>query len=551
MPFKLVLTHLRRSEFTGTTFETDSEVITIGRRPNNAVVFTESTQVSGNHAEVRLEGSEVILRDLQSRNGTYMNGLRIAEPTVVRPGDRITLGETGPEFTVEAPPAPPPPPPPTLVPQDVTADIPVTVQHSNRQFFSPAQPPPAPVSPPAPIPVSPVAQSPIPLKGFDGRPVPAQAPPPAPPTQIPAPRAAPPNPTPAPSPPASPHPDEAAFAAGNQRLAQPSQPADQRRSIGQNTFVGLMNEAIKKERSRSSTIVAVLGSALALVVLVVFFSRGGTDPQWKNVMAKVEPSLFATLAMQRDDGSTGTAWAISDEWLATNAHVALPHAESIKQGQTSIAVGVGPDPIRIRIVEVRIHPGYEEFAELLERAINAGKLDSVLVNPCDVAIMRIDPEDARRYSSRIKRLSIAPESTIRQLGGGDEIAFLGYPQEGVVGGGLDWKAPKPNSETGTVRRATNAFLGSSDNPDDRILLGYTINVSGGGSGSPVFNKHGEVVGLISAMNTLGTNNQGTRLGMGGMSYGPRADLVLELLHDEADTRQRERSKHWRQQLESK
>ncbi|MGG6293516.1 PrsW family glutamic-type intramembrane protease [Leptolyngbya sp. AN02str] len=59
--------------------------------------------VSRYHARLRPlgEGLGWQLWDLGSTNGTYINGVRIYEPQVLRPGDRIALGQRGPQFVFE------------------------------------------------------------------------------------------------------------------------------------------------------------------------------------------------------------------------------------------------------------------------------------------------------------------------------------------------------------------------------------------------------------------------------------------------------------------
>ena len=66
--------------------------VTIGRTNECDCVLTEPT-VSRRHAELRREGERWLLRDLGSRNGTRVNGMRVLEATEVHPGDRVALGE--------------------------------------------------------------------------------------------------------------------------------------------------------------------------------------------------------------------------------------------------------------------------------------------------------------------------------------------------------------------------------------------------------------------------------------------------------------------------
>lgn len=62
----------------------------IGRK-SDAALRIPTADVSREHCEVELAGSEVILRDLGSSNGTYLNGKRIAEARVMA-GDKISIG---------------------------------------------------------------------------------------------------------------------------------------------------------------------------------------------------------------------------------------------------------------------------------------------------------------------------------------------------------------------------------------------------------------------------------------------------------------------------
>lgn len=67
-----------------------SEAITIGRDPQNEVTL-DDRRVSRRHAEIRLRLGRYTLYDLQSTNGTLVNGRRIAE-VVLSDEDRITIG---------------------------------------------------------------------------------------------------------------------------------------------------------------------------------------------------------------------------------------------------------------------------------------------------------------------------------------------------------------------------------------------------------------------------------------------------------------------------
>ena len=72
----------------------DHEPQLIGRS-SEALPLTDNT-VSRRHAELTPDDPPGVwwLRDLQSQNGTYINGLRITERTKLKPGDQIRTGAT-------------------------------------------------------------------------------------------------------------------------------------------------------------------------------------------------------------------------------------------------------------------------------------------------------------------------------------------------------------------------------------------------------------------------------------------------------------------------
>ena len=65
----------------------------VGRRETNDLRLAGS-EVSRDHAEIALQDNHYVLRDRNSRYGTYVNGEQVAERTLAH-GDRIRLGRTG------------------------------------------------------------------------------------------------------------------------------------------------------------------------------------------------------------------------------------------------------------------------------------------------------------------------------------------------------------------------------------------------------------------------------------------------------------------------
>jgi FHA domain/Domain of unknown function (DUF1707) len=69
----------------------DRQVV-LGRSRECDCVLAEPS-VSRRHAELRRDGSCWLLRDLGSRNGTRVNGVRLIDQTEVSPGDRVSFGD--------------------------------------------------------------------------------------------------------------------------------------------------------------------------------------------------------------------------------------------------------------------------------------------------------------------------------------------------------------------------------------------------------------------------------------------------------------------------
>ncbi|HEU0009303.1 MAG TPA: FHA domain-containing protein [Verrucomicrobiae bacterium] len=77
--------------FTGRAYELKAPTTTVGRVSDNAFEIPEAS-VSSHHAEILLRGTEVVVRDLNSTNGTYIAGERITSEAVLKPGQILRLG---------------------------------------------------------------------------------------------------------------------------------------------------------------------------------------------------------------------------------------------------------------------------------------------------------------------------------------------------------------------------------------------------------------------------------------------------------------------------
>jgi|GEM_PF-285585 len=65
----------------------------IGRSPGIGISVNDP-KASRLHAEFRVRGDSIMVRDRDSTNGTYVNRIRLVTPCGLNPGDRITIGDT-------------------------------------------------------------------------------------------------------------------------------------------------------------------------------------------------------------------------------------------------------------------------------------------------------------------------------------------------------------------------------------------------------------------------------------------------------------------------
>ena len=90
---------IQNQGMTGRACELNTDRTTIGRVEDNTFQIADAS-VSSHHCEVHLRGSEVFIRDLNSTNGSYINGEKVTEQ-VLKPGQTLRLGQVELKLEVE------------------------------------------------------------------------------------------------------------------------------------------------------------------------------------------------------------------------------------------------------------------------------------------------------------------------------------------------------------------------------------------------------------------------------------------------------------------
>ena len=77
--------------FTGQSFVIKNDKTTIGRQDDNDFPLPEAS-ISSHHCEIHREGDKIKIKDLDSTNGTFINGKQISEGSLER-GQILRLGQ--------------------------------------------------------------------------------------------------------------------------------------------------------------------------------------------------------------------------------------------------------------------------------------------------------------------------------------------------------------------------------------------------------------------------------------------------------------------------
>ena len=78
----------------GGAFPLNSAPVTVGRGGQNDLVLDGDEFASSRHARIEVRGDGVWVQDLESTNGTFVNGSRVAGAQRLDDGDVLRVGET-------------------------------------------------------------------------------------------------------------------------------------------------------------------------------------------------------------------------------------------------------------------------------------------------------------------------------------------------------------------------------------------------------------------------------------------------------------------------
>jgi len=97
---KLIFTD---ENYAGRVYKLVLEKTTVGRGDQNTLVIHDSS-LSSNHCEILMNGPEVIVRDLGSRNGTFVNGVKLSnQQCQLKSGQTVRFGVVEARLELDSP----------------------------------------------------------------------------------------------------------------------------------------------------------------------------------------------------------------------------------------------------------------------------------------------------------------------------------------------------------------------------------------------------------------------------------------------------------------
>jgi S1-C subfamily serine protease len=246
----------------------------------------------------------------------------------------------------------------------------------------------------------------------------------------------------------------------------------------------------------------------------------GVDNQpktWEDAAAVVKQSTYVIgFVVNNSIIGVATGFAINDSVIITNGHVV--------KGLEEILINSGDKTLKAVAVQngsslygtgfyylnsFQAHPGY----------------DPSKVETFDIGALTVQ--------GKMKNfIRIASIGEMKSLASGQEVASFGFPGEI---NGLSSFNPVGTFKDGTIS-ATRAFDNLYATPENSFFIQYNLALSGGCSGSPVFNKNGEVVAVNnSGVETMVYNestDQYDRVPLSSLNFGIRADQIAETFKGE-------------------
>jgi S1-C subfamily serine protease len=413
----VVITHLSGGN-AGQQKVVTKDALTFGRAADNDVVFSpQDLRASSHHAALLVEGEEYMLEDLNSTNGTYLNGMKVKR-AAVKSGDTVEFGRKGPKVLIKF------------------AQSDGEVEALNR----------------------PVDQT---LSSITVTSVP------------------------------------------------PSEPRDSgAHRLGRTTVQLMIDSALKKSSTRSRRAILVLSVlamiSIAVTIYLAVFRVGISGVAERNqaavVLIRNSFQMFDEANHQVSEGiSEGTGFAVNTSGLiVTNYHIVRPWEVDPQMASHHLR-GVSKG--------IKVVFADKTLAEAVEATLVRGSKET------DLAVLKITPSGTIPVVEGM-------EPDTAKVHQGDEVAVIGFP----LGSSLLQTTGQSRATT-TLQRSAVSKIGPS-------IIQLDAPAFQGFSGSPIFNRDGKVIGVLTAR--LGELGEPLDPSARSIGLGTPIRFVMDLLQEGSD-----------------
>ena len=244
---------------------------------------------------------------------------------------------------------------------------------------------------------------------------------------------------------------------------------------------------------------------------------------WSQVVSSMQKSVYAVMhTVFVDDASDiiytfiGTGFAVNQGTIVTNGHIidALIDLD-IQTFDFNERFGTDISSWWLAVQNLTITLKADQNYYFIAQYSTHNQWDPYDLSSPDVGTLHIF-DNAYIY----RRISLATYYEARRLKVGTRVASLGFPGE-LQGGDLDNLNPVATFKDGTISALR-----------DGHVVQHNLDLSGGTSGSPIFNTSGKVVainnaGISGVVLTLGGGV--SRISQAALGFGIRADKIHEVL----------------------
>ncbi len=253
---------------------------------------------------------------------------------------------------------------------------------------------------------------------------------------------------------------------------------------------------------------------------------------WSQVVNGMQRSVYAVIHavfVSEDDiifTFVGTGFAITRETIVTNGHIidALVQLDDQFQGfNERFGTDLAAEWLVVQNLTSSLVPRWNYF--FISQYSTHGLWDPADLSSPDVGALHV------REGSMPRLIPLATVSEALRLKVGSRVATLGFPGE-LQGGNLDHLYPIATFKDGTVSAVRPPFQGERYSARDAYVVQHNLDLSGGTSGSPIFDETGKVLavnnaGISNVVLTLG--GAPARISQAALGFGIRADKIHELL----------------------